>query len=247
MKAHSLVLLLCAVFNLAAGPALSLSVTPVQLEFSSAGTASRGTIVVTNDSARPLPIELSVRRLSQEGDGGRIYSAGGEEDFLLLPPQALIAPGGSQVFRVQWVGEPMLAESQSYMIFVSQVPVKMPSAKGPAVQVVFNIGCMVNVAPPRGLPALEVTGAAVETDRSGRRYPVITVRNPSRVHALLPQSTIRLSGAGWSRSLPPAELGSKIGIGLVQPGRQRTFVLPVELPHTVTRVEASIDFKPTRP
>jgi fimbrial chaperone protein len=229
------------------GPCHAMNVSPIQLEMMSAGTSSRGAIRVTNESPTPLPVEVSVRRLTQDENGNRTYSPGGEEEFLLLPPQALIPPGASQVFRVQWVGEPMLAESQSFMLFVSQVPVKPRPGSTLAVQVVMSIGCMVNVAPPRGAPSLRITGTGVSAGESGRRHPTLTVFNPTSTHAFLPHATIRLSAAGWSKELASAELGSKLGIGLVQPGKQRRFVLPVALPDTVRTFTATIDFRPVRP
>ena len=225
----------------------AMTVTPIQLEMSSAGTASRSAIVVTNDGMESLPVEIALRRLSEEEDGRRTYFKGGEEEFLVLPPQALIRPGASQVFRLQWVGEPMLQESASFMLFVSQVPVKWPANKAPVVQVVMSIGCMVNVAPPRGTASLRVSGADIVIDKSGKHHPSITVENPTRVHALLPHSTIRLSGQGWSRELTPDFLGASVGIGLVQPGRRRRFVLPVDLPVSLSNFAATIDLKPNRP
>ena len=114
---------------------------------------------------RTLPVEIALRRLSEEEDGRRTYLQGGEEEFLVLPPQALIRPGASQVFRLQWVGEPMLQESASFMLFVSQVPVKWPANKTPVVQVVMSIGCMVNVAPPRGTADLRVSGVDIVIDK----------------------------------------------------------------------------------
>ena len=42
--------------------------------------------------------------------------------FLVVPPQALMPPGATQNFRIQWVGEPQLCESQSYML-----PVELPA------------------------------------------------------------------------------------------------------------------------
>jgi len=248
MKAPYLLFLsLIAGVAAAPSPCHAMSVTPIQLEMSSAGPASRRTVVVTNDSNRPLPVELSLQRIAEGENGGRRYMPGGEDAFLILPPQALIRPGASQVFRLQWVGEPMLVESESFMLFVSQVPVKLPAGSGPAVQVVMSVGCMVNVAPPRGLPSLRITATGIEIDRHGRRHPSVTVENTTRMHALLPQSTILLTAGGWSKELTPGELGASVGIGLVQPGMRRTFVLPVDLPAGVSAVGASIDFKPTRP
>jgi P pilus assembly chaperone PapD len=158
----------------------------------------------------------------------------------------MIAPCSSQVFRLQWVGEPVIAKSESYLMSVNQVPVKMPAGKS-AVQIVMSFGVIINVAPPQGSPSLAVVSTGVEADKkSGKRYPTITVENPTNIHALLPQSTIELSAGGWSHTMSATELSEKVGIGLVQPGKKRRFVLPVDLPAGISSVQASLDFKPKR-
>ncbi len=100
----------------------------------------------------------------------------------------------------------------------------------------MSFGVIINVAPPQGSPSLAVVSTGVEADKkSGKRYPTITVENPTNIHALLPQSTIELSGGGWSHTMSATELTEKVGIGLVQPGKKRRFVLPVDLPPEVER------------
>jgi P pilus assembly chaperone PapD len=222
-----------------------MAVTPIQVEMTSAGSQSRAQITVTNDSTEPLPIEIKIEKLTVAENGDRKLTKA-PDNFLIFPPQALIRAGATQVFRIQWVGEPMLAQSESFMMTVAQIPVKMPASKT-AVQIVMNFGVVINVAPPQGLPELKLVGTGVETDKkTGKRHPSITVENPSKIHALLPQSTLAVSGGGWSHSFSQTELREKVGIGLVQPGKRRKFILPVELPANVPSVQASLDFKPKR-
>lgn len=224
--------------------AQALTVTPVQLELAAAGSQSRATVSVVNNSATPLPIEAVIEAVNLD-ETGVPKPAGGTEDFLIMPPQALIPPGATQNFRVQWLGEPGLDTSRSFMLYMNQVPVKMPKGKS-GVQVVMSMGVMINVAAAQGVPSLRLVGTGVTNDKSGARRPVITVENPSNVHALLPQSTIRLAGGGWSTTLTPAMLDDRLGIGLVQPGKRRRFVLPVELPANVNTVQASVEMAPRR-
>ena len=247
MSLRSFALLALALAGIAAvssAPADAMSVTPIQVEMLSTG-GQRAQVTVNNDSQEPLPVEIAIEKLALDENGGRKLSKAGD-DFVVFPPQAMIAPGSSQVFRLQWVGEPQIAESQSFMMSVNQVPVKLPKGKS-AVQIVMSFGVVVNVAPPQGSPSLKVVGTGVETDKkTGKRHPTITVENPTKIHALLPQSSISLSGGSWSKAMSAGELSEKIGIGLVQPGRKRKFILPVDLPANVSSVQASLDFKPKR-
>jgi fimbrial chaperone protein len=219
--------------------AQALTVSPVQVEMTSAGGKARATVTVINNSTAPLPIEAVVQRMTLD-ENGRAQTSKAADEFLLMPPQAMIAPGATQNFRIQWLGEPMLAESQSFFIFFNQVPVKQPAGQS-AVQVVMSMGVMVNVAPPQGQAGLKVVTTGVATDAKGMRHPTITVQNPTKVHALLPEANIRLSSGGWSQTVPPGLLSETIGSGLVQPGKQRRFILPVDLPANVSSVQASVD------
>jgi P pilus assembly chaperone PapD len=222
----------------------ALTVTPVQLELAAAGAKSRATVSVVNNSSAPLPVEAVIEAVNLD-ETGVPKPAGATEDFLVMPPQALIAPGATQNFRVQWLGEPGLETSRSFMLYMNQIPVKMPKGKS-GVQVVMSMGVMINVAAAEGAPSLRLVGTGITNDRTGARRPVITVENPSNMHALLPQSTIRLAGGGWSTTLTPAMLDDSMGIGLVQPGKRRKFVLPVELPANVNSVQASLEMGPRR-
>lgn len=226
------------------GPAFALTVSPVQIELVALGDRNRATVTVLNDSPQPMAIEAVVQRMILD-ENGRSQTAKAGDEFLLMPPMALIPPGGTQNFRVQWLGDPMMEASQSFYIFFNQVPVKMPKDhKG--VQVVVSMGVIANVAPAQGAPRLQVVGTGVVVDKGGKRRPTLTVLNPSNVHALLPQSTVRLASGSWSETLPSGLLSEHLGSGLVQPGKRRKFVLPVELPANVATIQANIEMRPQK-
>ncbi|MEQ1697539.1 MAG: fimbria/pilus periplasmic chaperone [Hyphomicrobiaceae bacterium] len=234
-----------SVAYLTVGTAQALTVSPVQVEMTSAGGKARATVTVVNNSTAPMPIEAVVQRMMLD-ESGKAQTSNAGDEFLVMPPQAMIAPGATQNFRIQWLGEPMLGASQSFYIFFNQVPVKQPAGKT-AVQVVMSMGVMVNVAPPQGQAGLKVVTTGVATDAKGKRHPTITVQNPTNVHALLPDATIKLSSGGWSQTVPAGLLSETIGSGLVQPGKQRRFILPVDLPANISSVQASVAMTPRKP
>jgi len=216
----------------------AMSVSPTHIELKSAGPQSRAQVIVRNTSAAPLPVEAVLRTLNVDRNG-KPKAAGLANDFLVFPPQTLIRPGASQVFRITWVGEPLINASRSYQLTLSQIPVRLnqPSNR---VQVVMAFGVVINVAPPRGQASLNLVKVGIARNRRGVRNPVITVHNPSRVHALLPKASIQLRGRGWSQTLTPQLLDQKLGIGLVMPGKKRRFTLPVSVPSRVTKLRASL-------
>jgi fimbrial chaperone protein len=225
---------------------VAMGVSPIQLEMQSAGSTSRSTLTVDNNSGAPLPVEITVKRMTQDENGERKYHDDAQGEFLILPPQAMIAPGGAQVFRIQWVGEPQLAKSKSFMLFANQVPVKLP-ANANGVQMVSSMGAMINVAPPQSMGDLKVVATGIEADKkSGKRHPTLTVENPTKTHALLPKAAIKLQAGSWQQSYAPDALAGQIGIGLVPPGQRRKFVLPAVLPQGVTSVQASLEYSPKR-
>lgn len=232
----------CAMMVASAAPAVAMSVTPAVVEMTSAGAGTRAMLRVINDAAKPLPVEIQISRVELDANGQQKLTPAGDE-FLVFPPQVMVPPGATQVFRIQWLGEPTIPSSRSYIFSVNQVPVKMPKGKS-GVQVVFNFATIVNVAPPQGQAAIQVLGSGVGRDPKGKLRPTVTVANPGNVHAKLSDATVRLRSGSWSHTLTPAALQQNLGVGLVQPGKQRRFFLPVDLPQGVSQVVAEVEYRP---
>jgi fimbrial chaperone protein len=240
--ARALILAITAAI-LSVTAASAMSVSPVTLDLSATGK-NKDQISVVNDSSAPLPVEIIISSLEMD-ENGKTTAKPAADEFLLFPPQALIPPGGTQSFRVQWVGDPQIQRSQSYIFSVNQVPVQMPKGQS-GVQVVFNFATVVNVAPASGHAGLDLVSAGVGKDDQGKLRPAVTVKNPGNIHAKLTDATIKLSGGAWSQTLRPEQLRQVMGVGLVQPGKTRRFLLPLDLPAGVSQVTASIDYKPAR-
>ncbi len=221
--------------------AAAMSVSPVYLDMTSAGPRSRADIRISNPSDGPMPIEPVILRMRHDVNGAPVFEPD-DADFLILPMQVIIPPRGSQVLKVQWLGEPMIEESRAYQISVNQLPVAQPDGSK-SVQLLVNFGVIVTVAPPQGTPDLQLVRSEVTRTRSGSRAPTLTVTNRSRVHARLPDASITLSAGGWSAQVNAGVLTSAIGIGVVMPGQTRSFTLPISLPDGVDAVEARLDYR----
>jgi fimbrial chaperone protein len=218
--------------------AAALGVTPLVLELRSGGEGRTAQIVVNNDSATNIPVELSIERVELDENGGQ-HSTPAKADFVVVPPMRLIPPHGKQVFKIQWAGAPLL-KSQSYSFLVLQPHVKLPDAQS-GVQLDFQFQVLVYVAPPSGTRTLDVLSSSV-TAANGKRYASLSVGNSGNVHAFLGDATITLSSGSWSRTLLPMEIQKSIGVGTVQPDKKRRFILPVELPAEVSSLNASISY-----
>lgn len=229
------------IISLLSEAAHAMSVSPIVVEMTAAGRGSKSVLRVVNDGKTKLPVEIVVSKI-ELGPNGEQNKKLGAKDFLIFPPQAIIKPGSTQTFRVQWVGQPDIPKSNTYIFSVNQVPVKMPKGKS-GVQLVFNFGAVVNVSPIKGNSSLKLLRTDIGKDAKGKRKPAVTVSNSGNIHARLSDATIKLSGNGWSKTLNPGLLKQSLGVGLVQPGKKRRLLLPVELPANVTKVAATIQYK----
>jgi fimbrial chaperone protein len=226
----------------ASGVARAMTVQPVVIDLQTSGRGMTQVVTVENTFANPLPVELRIEELAFDADGA--HGTGKDPgDLLVFPPQALIQPGQTQAFRVQWVGDPALARSKHYYITVAQLPVELPEGQS-AIQILYNFQVLASIAPAGAKPALTLTSAEVGRDAAGKPAPFITVTNDSAAHGYLSQGRLRLvekDASGkvvFQRTLQGPEIQQTIGFGLIAPGQTRRIAVPIELPTGEGRLEA---------
>lgn len=221
----------------------AMTVQPVVIDLGTSGRAMAQVITVENTFATPLPVELTVHQLTLT-DTGVTQNKEESDDLLVFPPQALIPPGQTQTFRVQYVGDPDLAKSKHYYVTVAQLPVKLPQGQS-AIQILYNFQVLVSVSPAGAKPDISVQSAKVATNKDGKFVPEITVKNASGAHGYLSKGTLRIvekdsSGKEeFKRSISGAEIQQTMGFGLIGGDQTRTLTVPVELPDGNGTVEAS--------
>lgn len=221
-----------------------MSVQPLVIDMAVAGRDAHSSIKVVNDGTKPLPVEFQILKIELDAKGEKLEKPAGAE-FLVFPPQAIVPPGATQVFRIQWVGDADLKKSQSYIFSVNQIPVKFRKNES-GVQIVFNFGVVVNVAPPGGQALLKQIKAEIGKDERGIPRPAILVENAGTMHAYLSEASLVLEAGAWRHRISSAELKQLIGLGLVQPGKRRRFVLPIDLPPQVSQISAALEYVPKK-
>jgi P pilus assembly chaperone PapD len=223
--------------------AVAMTVQPVVVDLQTAGRGMSQVITVENTFATPLPVELTVQQLELAEDGVKQTHVD-PGDLLVFPPQALIEPGQTQTFRVQYVGDPELKASKHYYVTVAQLPVKLPEGQS-GIQILYNFQVLASVAPGGVKPALSVESAAVGKNAEGKPVPVLTVTNASAAHGYLSNGQLRIVAKSPSgeqlvnKSLSRAEIQQTIGFGLIGGGQTRKITVPVELPSADASVEAT--------
>lgn len=244
---RSLFKLAVAASTIIAAPATStwaMTVQPVVIDLKTSGRDMSQVVTVENTFANPLPVELTVQELALTETG---VSPTGKDpgDLLVFPPQALIEPGQTQSFRVQYVGDPALAGSKHYYITVAQLPVKLPEGQS-AIQILYNFQVLASVSPAGAKPMLEVRSAEVGKNADGKPVAIVTVGNGSPVHGYLSANKLRIveRDAGgkeqFRRTLSGPEIQQTMGFGLIGGNQTRKITVPVELPLADGKVEATI-------
>ena len=161
---------------------------------------------------------------------------------MVFPPQAVIPPGGTQSFRVQWVGAPDIKKSQGFMAYVNQLPVKMKAGDS-GVQMVFSFGVLVNVAPAGAQSGLKLVSA--EAASEGKKHgAAVTVENPSAMYSYFGDARLTLESGSWRKVLSPGELRQLVGYSVVQPGKTRRILVPADVPAGSGKINATIEYKP---
>lgn len=229
---HALQALAFAAVLGAGTPAMAaMSVSPLIINVEGQ-PGKQGELKVVNDGTDPLNLEIAVTKLQWGGNNEFVEVPAGD-DVIVVPPLRTVAPGATQLFRFQYIGEP-LSVGQSYYVSIRQLPIKQEG--GTAVQFLYNFRIVANVFPPGGQVALTATSASVGRGKDGKPAVDFTVQNGGTQQAMLQDIGIRFlmrDGAGsttWQQEMLPADIASSIGVGLILPGTQRRFSAPVSPP-----------------
>ena len=227
-------------------PAAAMRVSPMVVEMETQGSDAVARIEVQNTGPDALAFETRVFRMEMD-ENGRMTETPADELFLVFPPQGALPPGGKQVLRLQWAGDPALAASQAFYISVEQLPVAMtPGSKDQVaakVQVLYNMRALAVVAPPGAKPDVKPTSVRAfvyqppaAEGQSEAPSPVegveIVLTNEGRRHAMMSNFGWKLEGRDkngeWLRvDVSPEELTTAVGTGYVPALGSRKFHLPV--------------------
>jgi len=225
----------------------AMTVRPLAVDLQTSGRGMNQIISVQNTSDAAIPVELSVEGLTIDSQGPH-PSGKDPGDLVVFPPQALIQPGQTQTFRIQYVGDTSLTLSKHYYIKVAQLPVTLPQGQS-GIQLLYNFQVLASVGPEGAKPAMHVLSAAIAKDHDGKPAPLITIANDSATYGYVSRGELHVAETDasgheiFSQNYSSAELQQKLGMGLVDGGQQRQFMLPVVLPSADGTVSAHFTLK----
>ncbi|MDO9337896.1 MAG: molecular chaperone [Caulobacteraceae bacterium] len=210
----------------------AMTVQPVVVDLRMSGREMSAPIRVENNGPNPLPVEIRVVETDISPEGVKA-SDRKSEDLLVFPPQAIIPPGETQVFRLQYVGEPSSEKSKHYYVEVAQLPVELPEGQS-AIQILYNFQVMVNVASITATPPkLTVESAEVAKNGEGKPVAAFTVANSGLNYGYISSGSLKITykdtaGKEQSKTLSSTDIQQSIGFGMVGPGASRRFLTPLE-------------------
>lgn len=214
-------------------------VSPMSVELEPFGRDSIARIQFTNTADRDFPLEVRAFR-GDISERGELTLTPADDDFLIFPPQLVVAPLKDQVIRVQYIGNPDLAQAQVYYLSVRQLPVELESGS-PQIQVTVTFNVFVDLE-PEGLDVKPRVDTIIPAEQEG--VPGVEVRIANDGDGMLMAGrkswTVagkRQNGEAFSLEMNPAQMSSTIGVGVVAPGKARRFFFPLEPdmnPETVT-------------
>ncbi|MGZ8359653.1 MAG: fimbrial biogenesis chaperone [Allosphingosinicella sp.] len=232
-----------ALLTLAPVAAQAARVSPMVVTLEPSGRGSVGRVEVTNPADRPFPMEVQMFR-GEISETGELSVTPADDQFLVFPAQAVLAPRTQQVFRVQYVGEPSLQASEVYYMSIRQIPVELAPGP-PQVQVVIHFNVLVNVVPDGTQPDPVVESARVVTRGDVSGVEIRVVNRGNRYFAasdadwtLTGRST---DGTEVTLNRDSSQMAALVGIGVVAPGRARLFFVPTDTPLVDGSVSVTVD------
>lgn len=244
-----LLVVICSTIFLGTGELRAISAVPVVVELSETQGRHTATFKVFNDSARDMPVEFVVHRM-EVTENGRVIRMPSDGQLIVFPPRAFIPAGETQIVNTVWRGDQPLNTSRSYTVAVREVFVETDEGGQIQTKNVRDLIVYANVSPRNGRPDLRVVDlqtqdrASATAQRNAEagefltRNVRLTIENRGTMHARFTSGTLVVSGDDWQATLTPNDLIKSHGLGLIQPGKQRRFVVSVNVPADVGRLEA---------
>ena len=225
---------LFAAFLLAVAPQAhaNMQVTPLIIELGKT-PGQAGAFSVRNTSTKEIPVSISVVR-REVGTDEPINLIPADADFIVFPPQTVIAPQGTQSFRFQYVGDDLSNISSSYYIYASQLPVEFDEDKEftggfrARLNFLYEYGVSVNLIPDGAEPALVVTNAKRATIDNGKPGVALTIENQGNRFGRASEHELTIVTGSGTTEFDAGQLRAGLNNGMWLPGQSFEITFPVE-------------------
>ncbi|MVZ97479.1 molecular chaperone [Sphingorhabdus sp. IMCC26285] len=220
----------------------AMTVSPVVIDLQTSGQRMSQVVTIENKYAKPVILEVLTQEAEYTDDGVR-GTGKATDDLLVFPPQAQIAPGGTQAVRIQYVGDPDLVKSRHYFVTVAQLPVKIPEGES-ALQLLYNFQIVTGVSMAGKRSKLSISKAETYVGGDGKPRVLLILNNESDTYGYLSNGSLRIvqkDDTGkevFKKTMTGDQISQEIGFGLVGAGQIRKMQTGIILPTSGGSVEA---------
>ena len=221
----------------------AMTVSPVVVDLQTSGQRMSQVVTIENKYAKPVVLEVLTQEAEYTDEGLR-GTGKPTDDLLVFPPQAQIAPGGTQAIRIQYVGDPDLAKSKHYFVTVAQLPVKLPDSDS-AIQLLYNFQIVTGVSMAGKRPKIRVASASLPIDGGdGKPRVLLILNNDADTYGYLSSGSLKIvqkdaSGKEiFKKTMDGDQISQEIGFGLIGAGQIRKLQTGIILPTSGGSVEA---------
>lgn len=211
--------------------ALAFQLSPISQVFEPIGEESTQSYEVINNTDESIAVEVSmvVREMNLHGEES--YTPA-EDDFLIYPPQMILAPDEVQTVRVTWLGDPEPTQELAYRLVAEQLPINLIDPDAPVpnrisaeVKLAFRYLGSVFIRPQGVAPTVDLVSVEPVTGANGEPMLAVTLNNQGTGGARLSDWQLQLTSQGTTVNLTPA-LVDEIRGQMILPQHTRQFVIP---------------------
>lgn len=187
-----------ALFASALASALAYEFSPIVAVFSPSGAGAVRTFVVHNTQPETVALQIGAVRRFQHEDGTESREPE-LEDFIITPPQMVVAPGGRQTVRAQWIGDPSPDSELAYRFIVTQAPIRYQREVQPDTIANVTLGyryeAAVYVTPNGAAPRARIIRAAPVVGDDGIVRLALTIESFGETRAILENPVVVVADA----------------------------------------------------
>lgn len=158
----------------------------------------------------------------------------------------VVAPGKSQVVRIQWIGASNLASETSYRIVTTQLPINFESASKDDILMTINMGyryeAAIYVTPKKAKPKAELKSARLASSEDGTKVLQLVLQSTGTTRAILVDPEIKLESKQSNNSVT-LEKGQLASLQMKNLISGSTTVVELPWPESLPYAEVKASFK----
>ena len=193
MKRQALLLILVLIATHVSG----LNLEPLSREFSPHGRGRQQTFRIHNNQSSDIAVRLRMFSRSLEIDGSE-RREDIHDEFTVFPQQVVLAPGQTQVIRVQWNGEASVERERAFRLLAEQVPVEDRRGEfdggrdGLSLSFMYRYLASVYVTPSGAEPEVTLVEHSLGQEDGGMRALALDFLNAGGRHMIVNSATVTL-------------------------------------------------------